>query len=135
LFGGTGVDVRTLPDPADEAQMAALIASGRNIQTSPPQRLRARRPASQYGLRRRRFQLVLEESGRLRATQTRDHRSPRMVKRRNSPYKSRGPTVATRVPIDSTPQTLPAKPDSAAAPNAKTKKPRSPGNPRGGPVI
>jgi len=82
-------------------------------------------------LRQRRSKLVLEESGRLRATQTHDRRSPRMVKRRNSPYASHDPDAPTRVPIDCTPQTVPAMPVSAAKPNARAKKAWSPTNPVG----
>jgi hypothetical protein len=55
-----------------------------------------------------------------------------MVKRRNSPYASHDPRAPTRVPIDCTPQTLPAMPTPAAKPNAKAKakKPWSPKNPK-----
>jgi hypothetical protein len=55
-----------------------------------------------------------------------------MVKRRNSPYASHDPAAPTRVPIDCTPQTLPAMPKSEAKPNARTKKAWSPRNPNGG---
>jgi hypothetical protein len=60
-----------------------------------------------------------------------------MVKRRNSPYASHDSSAATRIPIDCTPQTLPAMAASAATPKlkVKAKKPWSPGCPGGSFVI
>jgi hypothetical protein len=49
----------------------------------------------------------------LRATQTLNRRSPRMVKRRNSPYKSHDRGANTRVLMDCTPHAAP--PMAAAA--------------------
>ncbi len=43
----------------------------------------------------------------LHATRTLNRRSPRMVKRRNSPYASHDRNAKTRVPIDCTPQMAP----------------------------
>ena len=65
---------------------------------SPPQRPR---------LRRRQWLRVLRESAMLHATHTLNRRSPRMVKRRNSPYASHDRTARTRVPIDCTPCMVP----------------------------
>ena len=46
----------------------------------------------------------------LRATRTLNRRSPRMVKRRNSPYASHDRTAKTGVPIDCTPSMVPTDP-------------------------
>jgi hypothetical protein len=57
-------------------------------------------------LRRRSYLRVLDESAMLRATRTLNRRSPRMVKRRNSPYASHNRNLPIRVPIDCTPVTV-----------------------------
>lgn len=55
----------------------------------------------------------------LRATRTLNRRSPRMVKRRNSPYASHNRNLPIRVPIDCTPIILAATPPRVRAARAK----------------
>jgi hypothetical protein len=74
---------------------------------------------------------VLAESTMLRATQTLNRRSPRMVKRRNSPYAPHDRTARIRVPMNCTPHALaPAEPRVKVVNRAA--KPWSPNNPSGG---
>ena len=88
----------------------------------PPQRPRRRR---------RWFNELLEASAAKRATRTLHKRSPRMVKRRNSPYASHDRNARTQVPIDCTPAMLGPMPRRTTAQRAP---PRfwSPDNPSGG---
>ncbi len=62
---------------------------------------------------------MLAESALLRATRTLNRRSPRMVKRRNSPYASHNRNLPIRVPIDCTPTILAAAPPRVRATRAK----------------
>jgi hypothetical protein len=79
----------------------------------------------------RSFQRVLTESAMLRATRTLNRRSPRMVKRRNSPYAPHDKAAKTRVQIDVTPGIVP-RADGPPEP-ARHRPPRmwSAGNPEG----
>ena len=89
-------------------------------------------PPTRPTLRRRHFALVLQESARLRATRTVARRSPRMLKRRNSPYASYNPAKPRRVVLDCTPQLLPpGRLTKSKRPSAKAPPLWSPSNPSG----
>ena len=80
----------------------------------------------------RSFQRVLCESAMLRATRTLNRRSPRMVKRRNSPYAPHDKAARTRVPIDCTPGMVPAADGPVGAARREPARMWSANNPQGG---
>lgn len=63
-------------------------------------------PPARPRRRRRWFNELLEACARIRATRTLNKRSPRMVKRRHSPYATHDRRAPTRVPTDCTPKII-----------------------------
>jgi hypothetical protein len=63
--------------------------------------------------RRQWWRELLKESAKLTATRTINKRTPRMVKRRNSPYASHDRTQPKKQTIDCTPHPLPPQPTAA----------------------
>ncbi|WP_436295763.1 transposase [Variovorax sp. LjRoot178] len=63
-------------------------------------------PPARPRRRRRWFNELLEACARIRATRTLNKRSPRMLKRRHSPYVSYDRHAPTRVPMDCTPKII-----------------------------
>jgi hypothetical protein len=63
-------------------------------------------PPRQPRRRRRWFHELLDTAATLHAVRTKSRRSPRMVKRRNSPYASFDRKTPRRVPIDWTPAVI-----------------------------
>ena len=75
-----------------------VIFSNFNVVLFPPRRPRKRQPW---------FQQLLAQCAKLKAVRTKNKRSPRMVKRRNSPYASFSRQAQRKQPVDPDPTVTP----------------------------
>ncbi len=93
-------------------------------------------PPARPRKRRRWFRELLLASARIRATRTLNRRSPRMAKRRTSPYAGHRRTAPTRVPVDFTPLEFSGSPGAPMQIiRCSGVRPWSPTNPTGSFVI